>query len=150
CPGRKTVQPANPATRSATIDYMNEERISAEELAQTLTGPNYFALQWVRAVGHNQIKVVWPQMAPEFRLAMAQGWLSHNPAVLHDPSVGGEGRDELASALAMSSPDHPLFRDLARVSLREIRSSYGNLDTDQLGPGLRPRLMGADLEVVRL
>jgi hypothetical protein len=129
---------------------MDEEGISPEELAQALTGPNRFALQWIQATSHNQIEVVWPQMTRDFRLAMTQAWLSYNPAALQDPSVVGLTRDELASALAAESPDHALFRNLAQVSLREIRNAYGNMDTDQLVPGLHPRAMGMDLEVVRL
>src|SRR6185295_8832934 len=59
-------------------------------------------------------------------------------------------RDELARLLSVEYPDHLLFPYLATVSLRGIRSTYGNLDVNQIGPGLRPRLIGPDLELVRL
>lgn len=129
---------------------MDEERMSPEELAQAQTGPNNFALNWIQAVGRDEIEVVWRAMTSDFRLAMAQAWLTANPVAFGDPSASDLTRDELAAALATEDPDHWLFPDLARVSLREIKNTYGNLDTSKLGPGLRPRPMGPDLEVVRL
>jgi hypothetical protein len=124
--------------------------MSPEELAQAMSGTNDFALRWIQAAGHDRTEAVWPHMTSDFRLAMAQGWLSFNPKALDHPSATTLGRDELARRMATETPRHELFPHLARVSLREIRNSYGDLDTDQLGPGMRPRPMGPDLELVRL
>ncbi|OEJ21771.1 hypothetical protein AR457_40760 [Streptomyces agglomeratus] len=109
-----------------------------------------FALEWIQAVGRDDAESVWPRMTPDFRLAMAQAWLSRNPAALDDPQASGLDRDSLARALAASSPELPLFPHLSRVSLREIRNSYGNLRSDQLGMASRPRPVGPDLELMRL
>jgi hypothetical protein len=129
---------------------MDGASISPEEISQALTGPVHFALHWIQSVGHNQDEVVWEQMTPRFRLATVQAWLSMNPEALNDPSVGITTRGDLASELAQEKPTNALYRHLARVMLREIKGTFGNLDVDQFGPGLRPRLMGPGLEVVRL
>lgn len=128
----------------------HENWMSPEERAQAMSGANHFALVWVQAAGQDQIENVWPHMTPEFRLAMTQAWLTKNPRALDDPNAAASNRDELAAHLSEERPQHQLFAHLARVSLREIRNSYGRLDTDQLGPGLRPRPMGLDLELIRL
>jgi hypothetical protein len=112
--------------------------------------PGMFALEWIQAVGRDDAESVWPRLTPDFRLAMAQAWLSRNPAALKDPQAADLDRDSLVRALAASSPEHPLFRPLSRVSLREIRNSYDNLSTDQLGIASRPRPVGPDLELMRL
>ncbi|MFE0203931.1 hypothetical protein [Streptomyces sp. NPDC058985] len=109
-----------------------------------------FALEWIQAVGRDDVEPVWPRMTPDFRLAMAQAWLSRNPTALKDPQASGLDRDSLVRALAVDSPEHPLFRHLSRVSLREIRNSYDNLSTDQLGIASRPRPVGPDMELMRL
>ena len=124
--------------------------MSPEELAEAASEPNQFALQWVQAVVDNQAEIVWPQMTPDFRLSLSQWWLIHNPEALNDPSAASVDRDELARILAAEKPEHILFRQLARVLLRELRKSFGGLDVSQLGPGTRPRPMGLDLELVRL
>jgi hypothetical protein len=125
-------------------------RLSPEELAQAMSGPSHFVLQWIQSVGRNQVETVWPQMTPDFRLAMTQGWLTRNPAALSAPSAVGLDRDQLASILSVENPEHDLFTHLARVSMRDIRNAYGDLDVDQMGPGLRPRPIGANLELVRV
>ena len=124
--------------------------MSPEELVQAMSGPNHFALQWIQSAGQDQTEMVWPHMTPDFRLAMTQGWLMHNPDAFGDPSAADLSRDELARILAAEKPEHNLFPHLARVSLREIRNSYGDLDTSQMGPGARPRPMGVGLELVRI
>lgn len=124
--------------------------MTPEEWAQAASGVGLFSLNWVRGVGHDQIENVWPQMTPNFRLALAQGWIWANPDALDDGRAGGMSRDELAQALAHSHPTNSLFADLARVSMRDIRSSYDDLDVDQLGTSTRPRPVGPGLELVRL
>lgn len=124
--------------------------MSPEELAQAASEPNQFALQWVQAVVDNQAETVWPQMTPDFRLSLAQWWLTDNPEALDDPSAASLDREELARLLAAEKPEHILFRPLARVSLRELGNGFGGLDVSQLGPGTRPRPIGPDLELVRL
>jgi len=124
--------------------------MSPEELALIDSGPNPFALQWVQAVVGNRPAEVWRQMAPDYRLSLVQLWLAHNPEALNDPSAASLDRDELAGCLAAEEPEHVLFRHVARVSLRELRNSFGDVDISEIAPGTRPRLVGPDLELVRL
>jgi hypothetical protein len=123
--------------------------LSPEDLAQARTGPFNFALQWGQAVADDNAAEVWRQMTPDFRLSLVQLWLTHNPRALSDPSARSLNRDELAQYLAVEEPQHVLFRHAARVSLRDLRNSFG-VDTTEIGPGTRPRPIGPDLELVRL
>ena len=124
--------------------------MSPGELAQVDSDPNQFALQWVQAVTGNRAEEVWQQMTPDYRLSLVQWWLTHNPEALNDPSAASLDRDELAQCLAVEKPEHVLFRHVARVSLRELRNSFGGVDISEIAPGTRPRPVGADLELVRL
>ena len=124
--------------------------MSPEELAQVDSGPNQFALQWVQAVVGDSAGEVWRQMTPDYRLSLVQLWLTYNPYALNDPSAAFLDRDELAQCLATEEPEHVLFRHVARVSLRELRNSFGSVDISEIAPGTRPRPIGADLELVRL
>src|SRR5215472_2443846 len=99
--------------------------MSPGELAEAASEPNQFALQWVQAVVDNQAEMVWPQMTSDFRLSLSQWWLIHNPEALNDPSAASVDRDELARILAAEKPEYILFRQLARVLLRELRKSFG-------------------------
>lgn len=121
-----------------------------DELTQPESGPSRFALDWLHAVARDDIEAVWPAMAANFRLSMAQMWITNNPQALQDPSVTGSSRDDLARVLSAKMPEHELFVHLARVSLRDIRNSFSNIDPARLGPGARPRPIGPDLELVRL
>jgi hypothetical protein len=123
--------------------------LSPEDLAQAGTGPIHFALQWVQAVADDSVAEVWRQMTPDYRLSLVQLWLTHNPRALSDPSARSLDRDELAQCLAVEEPQHVLFHHAARVSLRELRNSFG-VDTTKIGPGTRPRPISPDLELVRL
>jgi hypothetical protein len=118
--------------------------------AAIVSGPQRFALRWIQSAGRNQVEGVWPFMTSDLRLAMVQDWLLNNPEAFRHPSAASMGRDDLAHALTADDPQHELFVHVARVSLRGIRNSYGNLNVDELGTGWRPRPMGADLELVRL
>lgn len=119
------------------------------EQSQAAGGPGTFALEWVRAVA-NADPDVWHSMSADFRLAMAQGWLVHNPEAFRHPSAEGLDRDELAARLAAPTPRHELFEHVIRVSLRELAGMLGGLDVELLQPGARPRPMGPDLELIRL
>src|ERR1700756_2367173 len=121
--------------------------MSPEESAQAQSGPNEFALQWVQAVVGHRANEVWRQMSPDFRLCLVQLWLTHNPDALSDPSAASLDRDELAQCLAAEEPQHVLFRHVARVSLRELRNSFGGVDISEVAPGTRPRPIGVDLEL---
>jgi hypothetical protein len=124
--------------------------MSPEERGQAGSGPNQFALQWVQAVVGDRAAEVWRQMTPDYRLSLVQLWLTHNPEALSDPSAASLDRDELAQCLAAEELQHVLFRHLARVSLRELRNSFGGVDISEIAPGTRPRPVGPDLELVRL
>lgn len=120
-----------------------------EEILQAAHGPNHFALTWAQAVGRDDADNVWPHMTRDFRLSRVQDWILHNPRVLEHPSAVGWGRDELAHQLVDGRPAD-LFPHLARVVLRGMRHSYGDLDVEKIGLGTRPRPIGPDLELVRL
>ena len=124
--------------------------MSPEDLAQVDSGPNQFALQWVQAVADNHAEDVWRQMTADYRLSLVQWWLTHNPEALNDPSAVSLDRDELAQCLAVEEPEHILFRHVARVSLRELRNTFGGVDISEIAPGTRPRPVGVELELVRL
>jgi len=124
--------------------------LSSEERHQLEFGPLEFAMTWLRAVGRDDIDVVWPAMTADLRLAFAQHWISENPDALKHPSAELFDRDEFARLLSVEYPEHLLFPYLATVSLRGIRSTYGDLDVTMLAPGLRARPIGPDLELVRL
>lgn len=90
----------------------------------------------------------WRLMDPDFRLIMAQLWIAHNEDVLRDPTVSGLDRDTFARELSLEHPAHPLWPHCARVTLREITRTFGGLERRDLEIGMRPRLVGADLELV--
>lgn len=142
---RRLPQPGWPPT---------ERDVSAFSVAGGLSvpdsGPHRFALNWLHAVARQDVDAVWPAMAASFRLGMTQMWITNNPQALQDPSAVGLRQDDLALALSAERPEHELFAHLARVSLRDIRNSFGNIDPAQVGPGARPRPIGPDLEPVRL
>ena len=124
--------------------------MSPEELTEADSGPDQFALQWVEAVIGDRAADVWRQMTPDYRLSLVQLWLTQNPEALDDPSAESLDRDELAQCLAAEEPQHDLFPHVLRVSVRELRRSFGGVDANELGPGTRPRPVALDLELVRL
>lgn len=81
---------------------------------------------------------------------MTQMWMTNNPQALQDPSAMGLSQNDLANVLAAERPKHELFVHLARVSLRDIRNSFDNLDLTQFGPSKRARPIGPNLELARL
>jgi hypothetical protein len=123
---------------------------TSEELAMAASGLPLLAIQWVEAVRRRDASVVWEMTDPRFRLALAQMWIWNNREAV-DQQIRGEriSRDELADQLASASPQHPLWAHCARVSMRTISEAAGDLDRE-LGPGTRPRLIGPDLEIIRL
>lgn len=121
-----------------------------EELAELATGPGLFAREWVGAVLADDVVPAWALLSEEFRLALAQMWIYHNPAVLADPRAGGLDRDRLAERLLRADPDDGLFVNMRMVEIRTIRQSLGGVLLDQLGTGSRPRLIDVDLELVHL
>jgi hypothetical protein len=123
---------------------------SLQELAQAESGPGRSAWEWLEAVRAQAPDGAWRLMDPDFRLVMAQGWIIHNEDVLRDPTVSGLDRDTFARELSLEQPTHPLWPHFAKVMLREITRTLGGLELENLGIAMRPRLIGADLELVRL
>jgi hypothetical protein len=79
-----------------------------------------------------------------------QNWLVNNPTVMSDSSVTGT-RDELAAALSVPRPTHPLWVHTSRVSERAVQSVTVDVVGDrELGVASRPRRIGTDLELIRL
>jgi hypothetical protein len=69
---------------------------------------------------------------------------------MSDSSVTGT-RDELAAALSVPTPTHPLRVHTSRVSERAVRSVTVDVVGDrELGVASRLRPIGADLELIRL
>jgi hypothetical protein len=89
-------------------------------------------------------------MDPDFRLVMAQGWISRNPEALQHPTAASLDRDTLARELATERPTHLLWEHCRRVSLREITQACGGLERKDIRPGTRTRPIAPEFELVRL
>lgn len=124
--------------------------LTPEEFAELATGSSLFAREWVGEVLANDVVPAWASLSEEFRLALTQMWIYHNPAVLADPRADGLDRDRLAERLLRADPNDGLFVNMREVEIRTVRQSFGEVRMDQLGTGSRPRPIGVDLELVRL
>jgi hypothetical protein len=124
--------------------------LTPEEFAHVTTGPNLFALGWVGEVLSHHVEPAWAAISAEFRLALAQMWIYHNPGVLDDPRAGGLDRDGLAERLLDAQSGDELFVNMRAVEIRTIKQSFGEVRFDDLGTGVRPRPIGPSLELVRL
>jgi hypothetical protein len=118
--------------------------------AQANLGPDQTASEWLEAIRAQAPDWVWRLMDSEFRLVMAQRWITHNEEVLEHPTVSGLDRDTFARELSSEDPTHPLWPHCARVTLREITQACGGLENEDLAPGSRPRPIAPELELVRL
>lgn len=129
---------------------MSDERpdLSPEAIAQLTTGPNRFALAWVRAVSEGDVASAWEALSDEVQLALAQMWIYHNPAVLEDPLADGLDRDQLAERLL--AEEDQLSVNMRFIEIRTIYTSWGDVEPDKLAMGTNPRPIGPGLEVVRL
>jgi hypothetical protein len=112
--------------------------------------PDQTASEWLEAIRSQAPDRVWRLMDPEFRLVMAQRWITHNEEVLEHPTVSGLDRDAFARELTSEAPTHPLWIHCARVALREITQACGGLENEDLAPGSRPRPIAPEIELVRL
>jgi hypothetical protein len=117
--------------------------------SQGTSGPDQRAWEWLESIRAQDTRRVWRLMEPDFRLVMAQGWITHNPEALDHPTVAGLDQNAFARELATEESTHPLWRHCARVSLREITQAYDGLEQRDLRIGTRTRLIGPDLELVR-
>ncbi|MBC6456370.1 hypothetical protein [Actinomadura sp. HBU206391] len=81
------------------------------------------------------IDELWRTVDPQFRLALAQMWIWRNRDALDDElRAEGISQDNLAAELAEASPQHPLWAQCARVTLRTILQAVGDLDQELGSP----------------
>lgn len=93
-----------------------------------MAGAEDVVLAWVRAVMESRdLRRAWELTDGELRLVLAQHWIwSHQGEDL----VGPRDRwDELATGLAASPSEHPLWDRFARERLRLWRQSWSGLST---------------------
>jgi hypothetical protein len=76
--------------------------------ARGTSGPDQRAWEWLEAIRAQASDRVWRLMEPDFRLVMAQGWITHNEEALEHPTVSGLDRDTFARELSSEDPAHPL------------------------------------------
>lgn len=107
------------------------------------------ALEWVGALRSGDFSAVWAGLDSDFRLALVQGWIVRNPAVLRRPEAS-LGRDQLARDLSTEDPQHRLWPHCRRVLERELVGATAGVADHELAPGTRPRPMAPGLELIRL
>ena len=73
-------------------------------------GPIKAAQAWMEAVQLGRYDMAWAMTDPRLRLARAQAWIWNNRK---DADIAAHKRDELAEALSVERPTHPLAEDFA-------------------------------------
>lgn len=94
--------------------------------------------------GSGDLLQAWPHVDPLLRLCWAQWWLCANQAALE---TNGYALDEVAEALVVDEPTHPLWGDFQRVLVRDF-TAVSPVDLDTAGIGAAPRVIGLDIELL--
>jgi len=82
----------------------------------------YAAMAWLRLLENNRFPSAWAALTADLRLLAVQDWIVQNPAVEDHPARAGMDRDELAAALSVEVPTHPLWEHgAAMVAERGVR-----------------------------
>lgn len=107
---------------------------------------------WLQTLENGPFDLAWAMLTDDFRLYLVQDWIVQNPGLDYDPSRAGMDRYELAATLAGPAPTHELWaRGAALVAERGLRAATVDFLAGRgWGAGSRQRLVGPDLELVRI
>ncbi|MFD5782651.1 toll/interleukin-1 receptor domain-containing protein [Streptomyces sp. NPDC126933] len=109
------------------------------------TGPVTAATNWLASVKRGKKREVWKALTRELRLTLAQDWIIANEG---HPGLAPYSRDELAEALAVKNPRHPLSKHCLRSKLEVLQHHYRRWDINGWGAASNPRRIGLDYELV--
>ncbi|MFD5848251.1 hypothetical protein [Streptomyces chartreusis] len=117
-----------------------------DEIQAHIDGPVQAAWEWLQAVVDDRdFETAWALTAPELQRARARAWLER------ELSPASEADTERAvEQLMQETAPEPLRSRFAAAELNAYVESFGHMDTDQMGAGSRPRVIGPDAELVVL
>jgi len=81
----------------------------------------YAAMAWLRLLENHRFPSAWAALTADLRLLAVQDWIVQNPAVEDHPARAGMDRDELAAALSVEVPTHPLWEHGAAMVAERVR-----------------------------
>jgi hypothetical protein len=114
-----------------------------DEIQAHIDGPVQAAYAWLLAVVDDRdFKAAWDLTAPQLKRTRARAWLDRTNQV-------ADIEDSMERLVAGTAPAS-LWSAFASAELDVLLAGYGHLDTDQLGAGSRPRVVGPDAELVVL
>ncbi|MFD4277400.1 TIR domain-containing protein [Streptomyces cyaneofuscatus] len=109
------------------------------------SGPVAAATKWLTSVQQGKKRDVWKNLTRELRLTLAQDWIIANEG---HPDLEKYDRSELADALAVKNPRHPLGKHLLRSKLQVLQDHYRRWNIDSWGAARNPRRVGLEYEFV--
>jgi hypothetical protein len=117
-----------------------------DEIQAHIDGPVQAAYAWLLAVVDDQdFETAWNLTAPELKRTRARAWLDGDPQTGQATDV-----EESAERLVVGTAPASLWSAFASAELDVLLAGFGHLDTDQMGAGSRPRVIGPDAELVVL
>lgn len=117
-----------------------------DEIQAHIDGPAQAAWEWLLAVVDDRdFEAVWALTAPELQRARARAWLESEL-----PSAPAADTERTVEQLMQGTAPEPLRSRFAAAELNAYVLSFGHVDTDQMGAGSRPRVIGPDAELVVL
>ena len=116
-----------------------------EEIHAAVAEAGHFAQWFLRQAAVGDIGVAWAAMSDDLRLTRVQCWL-----VNWDTAADGYDRDEVAAALAVRQPEHPLTGVFFEVEQGMWAAAHPRGSLDNLGVASRPRPVPPDMEIVLL